>query len=341
MNLYSDFQYVYPYGAASSQGKLKVYPEDFRVEEVLDVHFNDSGEHLYLFIEKSGITTDEASQIICQHYHLKPYHLGYCGLKDKESVSRQWFSLHLPGKVHYQPFEDSCPIKVLRHGIGTKKLKAGFHSANNFIIRIREFSYDTKRFQQQIDLLKAKGFANYFGQQRFGKKADNVKNAVNLFRQQKKINRRKKSIYLSAMRSYLFNRILNNRIKEDSWLQPLEGDAYMLDGSHSVFYADIDKEILGRFESMDIHTLVHLYGKGQRINHSHAAAKEDEVYRHYKEICEILENEGMVISKRPIRQSIEDFEFDVLDNQLQFKFTLPVGCYATTVIEHFCNIQNQ
>ncbi len=50
---------VYPYGIASISGLLKSQASDFKVTEELGFEPAGEGEHLFLLIEKSMMTTHE------------------------------------------------------------------------------------------------------------------------------------------------------------------------------------------------------------------------------------------------------------------------------------------
>ena len=74
-------------------------PEDFRVDEVLGFIPSGEGEHLFLKIEKSNLTSFDLIDRVASDFGLKPRDIGYSGLKDKQAITRQWLSLHLPGQM--------------------------------------------------------------------------------------------------------------------------------------------------------------------------------------------------------------------------------------------------
>ena len=89
---------LYPYGKPVISGLLKSAPEDFKVTENLGFEPRGEGEHLFLWIEKSMLTTHDLIERVASDFLVKARDIGYSGLKDKNAVTRQWLSLYLPGK---------------------------------------------------------------------------------------------------------------------------------------------------------------------------------------------------------------------------------------------------
>lgn len=327
---------TYPYGKAALKGNIKLQNSDFKVIEQLGFEPSGEGEHLYLWVEKQGITTDQASQKLAQHYQVKPYHISYCGLKDAHAVTLQWFSVHLP-KIKELP---SIPVlkdlTILKQSWSAKKIKTGVHQSNRFELTIRNLEGDIESAKLQIEAIIEYGFANYFGDQRFGNGYKNVTNAMKSFALGNKIGRSKRSLFLSSLRSFLFNLSLDLRIKNSYWKQPVEGDCFMLDGSRSIFSEPLDASIIKRHSEMDIHPIIGLIGEGEAHNHGLALSYENEIYQKYPEIVSELKHQGLQIDKRSIRQRAQYLEYEFLGNDFKISFDLAKGCYATTVLSHFC-----
>ncbi len=203
---------IFPYGAAQTSGLLKSSADDFEVEEVLGFEPSGQGEHLFLWVEKRGLSTNELITRIARDHGLPPANFGYSGMKDKHALTRQWLSLHLPGKA--DPFEtpQGDGYQVLSQARHHKKLRPGTHKFNRFRLCLREVAELSEQSRQQIEQVKITGFANYFGQQRFGRKQDNVEQALSQLGT-RRLSRSRKSILLSALRSHLFNLVLAERIQ--------------------------------------------------------------------------------------------------------------------------------
>ena len=157
-------------------GVLKERNEDFLVEEQPLYEPTGEGEHVYLFIEKNGLTTTEAVHRIARAMHMHRRNIGYAGLKDKHAVTRQHLSLWLPGVDEATVAEGigrineyQERIKVLWSERHTNKLKRGHHGGNRFVIRIRNVEpTHVLRAKQVMDTMEKRGVPNYIGDQRFG-----------------------------------------------------------------------------------------------------------------------------------------------------------------------------
>ena len=329
-------QLIYPYGAAQPGAQLKSTPEDFEVEEVLGFEPQGEGEHLFLWVEKRGLSTHELIERIARDHGFPGGQIGYSGLKDKHALTRQWLSLQLPGKA--DPFD--CPAgegyRVLRQARHSKKLRPGSHKFNIFRLCLRELEDLPQQTRQQMECVSTKGFANYFGAQRFGRKADNVEQALAQLGK-RRLSRSRKSILLSSLRSHLFNAILAQRIDQGHWQAPLEGDVFMLRGSHSIFSEPADAALLERYRQLDLSPCASLYGTGRNLMSAQAAAIEQQVFAAQPEITACLESHHSKLQMRPLRAVVESFsyDYDAAEKLLRLELSLPAGSYVTTLLEHF------
>lgn len=157
-------------------GVLKERPEDFLVEEQPLYEPCGEGEHVYLLIEKCGLTTTEAVRRVAGAFHMNRRNIGYAGLKDKHAVTRQHLSLWLPGVEASLVSEgierlntQQEKLKVLWSERHTNKLKRGHHGGNRFVIRVRGVEpTHVVRAKKVMDVLEKRGVPNYIGDQRFG-----------------------------------------------------------------------------------------------------------------------------------------------------------------------------
>jgi tRNA pseudouridine13 synthase len=335
----------YPYGEPHQTGAIKSQVDDFRVVENLGFEPCGEGEHLFLCVEKTNFTTQDLIEQIAREFSVKPRDIGYSGLKDKLAVTQQWLSVHLPGQMNSVEMPCSSHYNLLQHGWHNKKIRAGSHRSNSFEVMVRGVADLSDQTQHQIDDVKAFGMANYFGEQRFGARQDNVERAIHSFtneRRARKLSRTKRSLYISALRSFLFNQILSRRIEQNFWHQPLLGDVYMLSGSHSLFSDDIDDNILKRYQQQDISSAVSLYGAGSSLLSETALALEEAVFHQYSEIVECLSAQKVKLQMRTTRVAVESFDVthDSDAQALKVSATLPSGCFFTTLLKHFIDTSN-
>jgi tRNA pseudouridine13 synthase len=324
----------YVYGQPSGSGKIRTFPEDFIVKESLSFEPSGMGEHAFLQIEKKGENTEYVARQLSRFSSVRQRDVSYAGLKDRYALTSQWFSVWLPGKVDpdWMQFE-SDTIKVLHSTRHSRKLKRGVLSGNSFKLIIRDWQGDQAKTIRQLELIKANGIANYYGCQRFGNRGENVGKALAMF-QGAKVNREQRSIYLSAARSYLFNKILAYRVGQNNWNQPVAGDAYQFDRSHSCFQSDQpDAEIIRRTAAKEIHPVGVLWGKGNPDVSAEALNIEQAIIDADQELAQGLIASAVERDRRALRVNVQDLHWQYVDDMtLELGFTLPPGSYATSVL---------
>ena len=327
---------LYPYGDAPVAACYKSFPEDFEVEEMLGFEPTGEGEHLFIWVEKTGLSTPELITRIANDHAVNAAHISHSGLKDKHAVTRQWLSLHLPGQD--SPIADSQGdgYRVLRQVRHLKKLRPGSHKANRFRLRLRQVRDFGESTRQQIEAVRNAGFANYFGEQRFGRQQDNVMRALQEL-DKRRLSRTRRGLLVSALRSHLFNQILRRRIELDCWVTPLPGDVFMLRGSHSIFSDDLDADFLERYRQLDISSCASLYGSGATMLTAEPLAIEQEIFAQHPEIVACLERQRSQLQMRPLRALTEDldYSYDPRAGILELELSLPAGSYVTSLLAHF------
>lgn len=326
--------WAYAYGGPEITGKIKTIPDDFIVEEQLPFQPDGTGEHVFLQIEKCGENTEYVARLLARIAGVRQRDVSFAGLKDRHARTTQWFSVWLPGKdaPDWQQIETEC-IKVVQSQRHARKLKRGVLSGNHFKILIREFQGDTIKLDAQLQLIKANGIPNYFGEQRFGQQGQNVNKALALF-EGAKVKREQRGIYLSAARSYLFNQLLAKRIIAANWNQAVSGDVFVFDQSNSYFKTDQpDTSILQRINAGEIHPTGMLFGKGDRETKTLALDIEDAVINENPLLANGLINFDLKCDRRSLRVLVRDLQWNFTgDSELLISFSLPAGSYATTLL---------
>ena len=195
----------YAHGGPPLRGRMRVRDEDFVVDEVLGFSADGHGEHAFLEIEKRGANTEWVARQLARFANVAPMSVGYSGLKDRHALTRQSFSVHLPGL----PDPDWGKIEVdgvrilgaTRH---SKKLKRGVHRGNRFRIVLRDLVGDRVEAELCLERVSSLGVPNYFGEQRFGNDGGNLRSAQALFAGSR-LGRSERGFALSAARSHVFN----------------------------------------------------------------------------------------------------------------------------------------
>jgi len=149
-------------------GDIKLSPEDFLVEEIPAYEPCGSGEHVYLLIEKQGITTLEAIRRVSSMLAIPERDIGYAGMKDAIGVTRQYLSGQRiqPEAAAGLTCDGLRVISAQRH---TNKLKLGHLRGNRFSIVVRGVApHAATNVPAIMEVLQLRGVPNYFGYQRYG-----------------------------------------------------------------------------------------------------------------------------------------------------------------------------
>lgn len=325
---------AYAYGKPASTACFKKTPADFIVYEELSFKPSGEGEHFFLHIEKTNLNTLDVCERVAKYFRVHPRNIAYAGLKDKNAITSQWFSFPYPIKLtpNIDDF-NSESIKVIDGIRNNKKLKRGAIQRNCFKIILHDFIGDIADIKNRINLIINNGVPNYFTAQRFGHNEKNLEYAKKLFSGEMKFSRNKKSIYLSAARSFLFNNIVSKRVNEDMWNIPIEGDLAVLNNTRSFFAIDNNiADVSKRIKQGDIHLSAPLWGEGSSLAVGQAGILEQSVIDQSPEISKGLVKEGLRQDRRAMRLIPMNFEFEFAEDLLSLSFCLPSGSYATSIL---------
>ncbi len=144
--------------------RFKEIPEDFYVEEILKEGILESkGKYSIYKIFKKNITTYEAREKISVYFKIKPEFINFCGLKDKRSVSIQYFSLPSYLNKNF----DIGNLKGFFIGYSKEPLSFSSLKYNFFRVFLRDVKFKDE-ILERIEEIKIYGIPNYFDHQRFG-----------------------------------------------------------------------------------------------------------------------------------------------------------------------------
>ena len=333
---------AYAYQGPVASARLRSSVDDFQVRENLSFQPSGNGNHVYLYIQKRLLNTEDLCKKIAKLANVAPRDIGYAGLKDRNAVTCQWFSVDMSGKAQpdWEKLE-SDRIKVLTITRHERKLKHGSVSSNAFQLILRDVQGDTDQLSERLSLVKSRGVPNYFAEQRFGIDENNLTAAQQMFTGQRKVkNRHLRGLYFSVARSYLYNLILSHRVTLNAWDQVMAGDAMILEGSRSFFVVEqVDEEIVRRLQQGDIHPSGPLWGKGELATQGEARDVELEALQDCFAWQQALQDHGLEQQRRALRLLIGDLYWEFNDpGVLQLTFTLPSGAYATSVVRELVNV---
>lgn len=327
-------------------GTIRSHFSDFEVTEQLSFEPCGEGEHLFLYIEKQSCNSQWVADELQKYFKLRSQDIGYAGKKDRASISRQWFSCHLPGKnneIDNAVIDalNNDSFKVLKFTRHNKKLRKGVIKNNHFKIKVSQLS--GKVDKNTLENIQKQGFPNYFGYQRFGFNGNNLIKALQLFNNEIRVrSRNKKGLYFSAARSFLFNLMVAERIKQHRWAHILTGDCLTLAGSQSYFLCpQPDDELTGRLENGDLNISGLLVGSQPSQASAEALAIEAAVLEQHPQWLNSLTKAGLQTGRRAIRVIPENIKYQQNENNsLTIEFSLPAGSFATSLLRELFIIKD-
>jgi tRNA pseudouridine13 synthase len=322
------------FGAPLSQGRLRVEPEDFIVEEELGFEPADAGQHVLLKVRKRDANTQWIARELARACGCPERDVGYAGLKDRRALATQWFTVPQSrlspeswvGKKtgEYEVFE------AYRH---SRKLPRGALAGNRFIIRVRGTAVDEASLAGRLAAIGTRGVPNYFGPQRFGRGGANLQR---IGEDSRGLRRAERGFILSAARSLVFNAVLAERVGDGSWERLEPGDLANLDGRASHFRVEsVDEAIAGRSARLDIHPTGPLWGRGAPASGGRVLELEQRVAAGLTAACDLVVRAGMDQERRSLRLAVRDLSWrrdaDAADSII-VEFRLTRGAYATVVL---------
>jgi tRNA pseudouridine13 synthase len=318
----------------AASGRIRSTPEDFIVEELPAFEASGEGEHLLLTVQKRGMNTAFCAERIAKWAGIDARDVSFAGMKDRHALTTQRFSVRLPKKIAPDVnLLNSDECTVLAAQWHNRKLARGALAGNRFTLHVRELSGNTADLELALQTIQREGLPNYFGEQRFGMEQANVGKALGMF-EGRRVDRSQRSIYLSAARSYLYNLLLAERVKDGTWNRPVAGDVWMLDGSKSIFGPEpISDELKARCAAHDIHPTGPMWGAGELRSQDAVLALESQLPLWQPELCKGLEKADLRQERRALRLMPQAMQWQFLEAQtLVLSFELPPGAYATSVL---------
>lgn len=331
------------HGGPLGRAGFKTLPEDFIVEELLGFEPSGEGEHCLVWVEKRDLDSNTAGARLADALGLRRRLVSHCGLKDRHAVTRQWFSLHMPGQPSPEPAAlESEGLRVLRVTRNTRKLRRGIHLGNRFTIRLRDPSFTADAAQERWQQIVAQGVPNYFGHQRFGHEGRNVEKALAMFRGEFMTgDRLLRGILLSAARSHLFNAVVAERMARGLWNKALPGEVYGFQDNGTLLLIHNQRgDEAQRFTDGKVEVTAPLWGSGELPTADEVRALELEVMAHFPEITAGLEAAGLRQERRVMRLHPIHPELVALESgDVQLSFDLPRGTYATTILRELAVLE--
>lgn len=320
-------------------GVLRASPEDFVVDEEPAYLPSGAGDHVFVRIEKRGLTTPQAVERIARALNVSARDIGVAGMKDRHAVTRQWLSLPPPVSPEAVTALALDDITVLEHARHPHKLRTGHVRANRFVLRVREVGDAADAKAQAIldALAKPPGAPNWYGEQRFGREGDNAERGLAIVRGERPPRDRKLArLLVSALQSKLFNDWLVARMADGLYARVVAGDLLHKKGGGMFVCEDpsIDEP---RLAAGELCITGPMFGDRMRTPPEGSEAAEREQ--------RILDAAGLTVSSFATVRAIaegtrRDATIEVAAPQvraleagvIEVAFGLPGGAYATAVM---------
>jgi len=323
-----------------SGGRIKAAPEDFGVEEVPAYLPQGTGPHLWLRVEKRGRTTRDVARELARTLAVAEREVGYAGMKDRAAVTVQWFSLPVA--------RDPDPAglagdgyRVLEGSRHQNKLRLGHARGNRFAVAVR--GGDLGRARACAAALQARGFANFFGPQRFGADGGNaaVGQAILQGRADAPEARRAlrdrflRRLCISAWQAELFNRWLAERLADGLFDRALLGDVMKKLGSGGLFVCEDEAADGPRVAAFEISPAGPIFGHKLREAAGPSREREERLLAASGMTAADLRSGGGEAegTRRPGRLPVAIGLEPLPDGDgYRARFELPSGSYATVLI---------
>jgi tRNA pseudouridine13 synthase len=299
---------------AGTGGTLRARDDDFVVDEELPYAPSGTGDHVFVRIEKRGMTTPEAVRVIARTLGIRERDIGVAGMKDRRAVARQWLSLPprsvagpeaavalaLSGSGVAGPpspeatgatgaaeaagaADAGCPLRVLEAHRHPHKLRTGHVRSNRFALRVRGVDGDAVARAQAIlaALAAPPGAPNWYGEQRFGRDGGNAARGKALIAAAAQGgartggNPRLDRLMVSALQSQLFNDWLIARLADGLYRTAITGDL-LHKRSGGMFECDDPETDTARLAAGELVITGPMFGDRMRAppDGSHAAERE-------------------------------------------------------------------
>lgn len=323
------------HGGSAGSALLRATPDDFVVREWLGFEADGEGDHLLLKVRKRGANTLWVAKQLAKIGKIHPRDVGFAGLKDRDAVAEQSFSVPARSAVGTSWVGVTGDgFEVLSADRQRRKLKRGALKGNDFALVLREFAGDAAVLEQRLQTLASEGVPNYFGPQRFGRGGQNIATALAWFGGEGPApERTQRGFALSAARSAIFNAVLAERVRAATWNRLLDGDVVNLNGSGSFFAVEsVDDTLRERCRQLDVHPTGPMWHGDSLVSTGAIAELETGVARRHQALANGLAKAGLEPERRPLRVPVRELSWRIEGGDVHLQFRLQRGSFATAVL---------
>ena len=328
--------------------KIKQIPEDFIVEEKIKLKLKkEKLDYSIWKLTKKDWESFKIIQAIAKSLGTNPKFIGFAGNKDRCAVTTQYTSIYKIPKSKIEGIKING-IKLEFVGYSKNRINLGDLTGNNFKIVVRDLM-DKTNLPKNIHL------ENYFDEQRFGNKQNthlvgkallkrdfkkvcellNLKFENNNYvgeirRQQKRLLR----FYISSYQSYLWNKTLNEILKNKK---------------HNKFKSKVGEFLFTTSKIKNFKIPIVNFDTDEnyildKILKTEGIKREDFIIREIPELITDGVNRDAFINVKNIKYKWKKDELNKDKLKVELSFFLPKGSYATMLIKklsyYFNHIKN-
>jgi len=325
-------------------GRIRARPEDFRVEEIAQYQPTGKGSHLYVNITKKNKTTRQVQKKIAEIFNLRPQNIGTAGLKDKNAITTQTFSIlfeknDVSAEDAVKRIDGKMEVEVNWAKFHTNKFRAGHLLGNRFTITISDIRIPRRKAFERATLIAEQihlhGMPNYYGDQRLGRRGKNVLEGWEILNGEKRFKDRWLSkLLVASYQSYLCNRYIAERVRRGLFDKLLLGDIAKKHETGGIFWVNDLKVDQPRFESKEISFTAPIFGYKMSHPLDESAKLETEIFEESGMSMKTFKRMKITGTRRFGRLAPE---IEITENQrgIQLDFMLHKGAFATTLLREF------
>lgn len=291
-------------------------------------------------IRKTGENTSFVANELAKACGVKSKDVSWAGLKDRHAVTEQWLSVHLPkGETpDFSEFLAQYPsIEIIATDRHNKKLRPGDLVGNEFVVTLSEVS-DVADVEQRLEKVKQVGVPNYFGSQRFGNDGNNLEEARRWGRENVRTrNQNKRSMYLSAARSWIFNHIVSARLENGVFDKLIDGDIAQTQSGTQLIDASNIAELQAQLMQGEVSITAALAGDNALPTQSDALVLEQPFLDEEPDLMALIRGNRMRHDRRDIALKPQDLTWTVDGNNITLTFSLDAGSFATSIVRELVN----
>jgi len=315
-------------------GRIKVEPADFEVEEIPAYEPAGTGDHLFLWIEKTDLGAEHFIRQVARRLGIANGDVGTAGMKDRRAVTRQWVSVPISCEPALPQLEGNG-IRVLRVSRHTNKLRPGHLRGNRFRILIRD-AESSANVEPILDRIREHGLPNFYGPQRFGRDGETASLGMAMLRGEpiKVRNPFLRKLALSAAQSLLFNEYLAARMNDALLRTVLLGDVMAKWPAGGMFTAEDVTTEQSRFDRRETVTAGPMFGRKTFPAKGIAADCEAAILANAGLSTASFDEFGKLLqgTRRHNLVYIDELTCNCEESGLRLSFSLPAGSYATVFL---------